>query len=122
MGDVFTTNIRGHDIAWKRMVFRRKIALQERKEIEILKKLSHIHMIQLVGTYTHRQHLGILLLPVAVCDLHTFFEDIEAYWTTGTDEVQESRLSQLEYISNPSSPYRASAVYAEIGCLVSAIQ
>jgi hypothetical protein len=31
------------------------------KEMEILKKLSHTHMIELIGTYTHRQCLGLLL-------------------------------------------------------------
>ena len=51
-----------------------KLEKTERKEIEILKKLKHEHIVRIVGTYTHRQFLGLLLHPVAVCDLATLFE------------------------------------------------
>lgn len=39
--------------------------------------MNHKHVIKLVGTYTHCQFLGLLLWPVAVCDLAAFFEDVE---------------------------------------------
>lgn len=80
------------------MVVRRKLGGQERKEIEILKHLPpHEHIVQLVGTYTHRQFLGILLYSVAVCDLHTFFEDVEAWHATENEpRGQDERLEMLE--------------------------
>jgi serine/threonine protein kinase len=79
MGGVYETNIRGHAFAWKRRFCRRRIGDAERKEIEILKKVSHRHIVRFVGSYTHRQFLGLLLYPVALCDLATFLEDSEAF-------------------------------------------
>lgn len=135
MGDVYETTIRGWKLAHKRIVVKRKIGTPERKEIEILKRLSsHTHMIQLVGTYTHRQFLGLLLYPVAVCDLHTFFEDVEAWSNAQTsttaigsrlrvlDPVHKDRLKALDYdFPDRGSHFHASPVYSNIGCLISAI-
>lgn len=135
LGDVCETIVQEKRIAHKKMVFKRKIGSADRKEIEILKKLSsHSHMIQLVGTYTHRQFLGLLLYPVAVCDLHTFFDDVEA-WTEARvadddnlarpevlDPMQVQRLSALGYdFPVPGARKRAAPIYHRLGCLVSAI-
>lgn len=49
-----------------------------RLEVEALKKLSHRHVIQLIASYTHTRSVGLLLHPVAVCDLGTFFDNAEA--------------------------------------------
>ncbi|KAJ4982789.1 serine threonine kinase [Stagonosporopsis vannaccii] len=122
MGDVYETTIQGYHVAWKRITSRRKLTSYQRKEIEILKKLSHTHMVQLIGTYTHRLDLGILLYPVAVCDLHTFFEDVEAHWTGAADEEQKTRLTTFNYLPLQGSSSRASPAYCQIGCLISAIE
>lgn len=61
MGDVYQTEVLGFKLAWKRIPLRRQVAQKDLKEMEILKKLSHTHMIELIGTYTHRQCLGLLL-------------------------------------------------------------
>jgi serine/threonine protein kinase len=122
VGDVHETSIEGFSLAWKRMIFKRKVNLHERKEIEILKKLSHVHMIRLVGTYTHRQHLGILLYPVALCDLHSFLEDVEDYCTDKADDIQTARLTALGYFETLDTDVAlALPIYTQIGCLVSAI-
>ncbi len=127
MGDVYETVIKGHKLAWKRMTFRRKIGEAERREIEILKKISHTHMIQLIGTYTHRQSIGLLLSPVAVCDLHTYFEDVEAFSQGAVlDDQQRARLTTLGHFSQaqpPLQPHRgkASSIYRNIGCLISTV-
>jgi serine/threonine protein kinase len=135
MGDVHEAVVQGHKLALKRMVIKRKLGGKEKREIEILKRLSsHEHIIQLVGTYTHRQFLGLLLYPVAVCDLHTFFEDVEAWHDTGQesnsvetrkdllDAAQESRLEALGYNFPPTNwHYQASPVYYQVGCLISAL-
>ena len=71
------------------------------KEIDILKKLSHPHMVQLVGTYTQRRH------PRRMCGDHTLPPGtrgalrIEASkHGIGLDEYQEARLSALDHFSN----------------------
>ena len=65
-GGVWETHCKGVALAWKTKYCRRKIGDVERKEITILKKLSHNHIVKLVGTYTYRRFLGLLLWPVAV--------------------------------------------------------
>jgi serine/threonine protein kinase len=64
-------------LAWKTKYCPRGIGFEQQKEIEILKKLRHRHIIELMGTYTHGPFLGLLLSPVAGCDLHIFMEDID---------------------------------------------
>jgi serine/threonine protein kinase len=133
MGDVHGITVQGYKLAHKRMVIKRKLAGKEKREIEILKRLSpHQHIIQLVGTYTHHQFLGLLLYPVAVCDLHTFFEDVETWhdtrsgsnsldaWKGMLDSAQKSRLDALGY-DFPQECYYASHVYSNLGCLISAL-
>jgi serine/threonine protein kinase len=123
MGGVYETHCKGVALAWKRRFCRKRIGDKERKEIEILKKLSHRHIIQLVGTYTHKQFLGLLLYPVAVCDLATFFEDIETLHSgQPLDLMQEERFQSLG-LPYKLDAYNISAfLYGTIGCLASAIE
>ncbi|KAH7402706.1 kinase-like domain-containing protein [Pyrenochaeta sp. MPI-SDFR-AT-0127] len=135
MGDVHEITIQGFKLAHKKILFRRKIGEREKKEIEILKRLSHVHMVQLIGTYTQQKFLGIILHPVAVCDLHTFFEDVEewsntlAEWKFSVEaslnslgSSSKARLEALNYgFPTKETPYKASSVYLKIGCLVSAV-
>lgn len=125
MGGVYETKVRGQTFAWKRRFCRQAIGQVERKEIEILKKLSHIHIVQLVGTYTHRQFLGLLLYPVAVCDLGTFFEDVESMCATRTlDPAQQERFHRLGLPTEHPECARSAAkyLYTKIGCVVSAVE
>ncbi|KAF1832875.1 kinase-like protein [Decorospora gaudefroyi] len=43
-------------------------------ELNVLKKLSHEHLVRYVGSYTDPGHLGILMSPVADCDLRIFLD------------------------------------------------
>jgi serine/threonine protein kinase len=74
-------------LAWKTNYCSRGIRPEQRKEIDILKGLSHHHIVSLMGTYTQGLFFGLLLAPVAVCNLLTFMTDI--------DELQE-RLANGE--------------------------
>jgi serine/threonine protein kinase len=126
MGGVYETAIGDYTFAWKRQFCRRKITDVERKEIEILKKLSHQHIVQLVGTYTHRQFLGLLLHPVAVCDLATFLDDFESI-CNGKDieSEQKERLHQLGLLYEPRRDFRSTGstyICSKIGCLTSAVE
>jgi serine/threonine protein kinase len=125
-GSVYETAIGDHTFAWKRRFCRRKITDVERKEIEILKKLSHKHIIRLVGTYTHRQFLGLLLYPVAVCDLATFFDDYEAVFKEqDLESTQKERLAQLELPFESQSDFEKEGrryLLSKIGCLTHAVE
>jgi serine/threonine protein kinase len=126
MGPVHETYIKGHAFAWKRRFCRKQIGEVERKEIEILKKLSHTHIIQLIGTYTWRQFLGLLLYPVAVCDLHTLFEDFEAISSNQTlDPAQKVRMSGLGLPSEDFASWRRVSwrfLVSKMGCMTSAVE
>src|ERR1700755_2892030 len=76
-GGVYETTCSDIKFAWKRRYCRTSIGPMERREIEILRKLKHRHVIRLVGSYTQGPFLGLLLWPVAVCDLSNFFESLE---------------------------------------------
>jgi serine/threonine protein kinase len=70
------------------------------REIEIIKKLSHRHIIRLIGTYTHGPFLGLLLWPVATCDLASVLEDVDWlqegfwYWNGLSPELPEDWMEQ----------------------------
>jgi hypothetical protein len=74
---VYETRYKGVALAWKRKFYRSGVGPEARKEITILRKLRHKHIVKLVGAYTHQPYLGLLIWPVAVCDLATFFDDLE---------------------------------------------
>lgn len=128
-GGVFETTICGRKVAWKRRYCRQQIGVHELREMDILKKLNHRHIIGLVGTYTQGPFLGLFLYPVAVCDLGTFLEDAEVLihsGNTGIDsETIHGRLQGLGIDSNQDSESIQGAVFARlkqsIGCMSSAI-
>jgi serine/threonine protein kinase len=78
--------------------------------------------------------LGIIMYPVTVCDLYTFFEDVEA-WTdlvlqhpqsvalASLDTSSKERLDALEYDypTDPSKGLMAKPIFAQMGCLLSAV-
>ncbi|KAH7074607.1 kinase-like domain-containing protein [Paraphoma chrysanthemicola] len=46
-------------------------------ELNILKQLSHEHLVKYIGSYTDPKWVGILMLPVADCDLRIFLDQSE---------------------------------------------
>jgi len=93
-----------------------------KREVEILKRISHIHCVRIVGTYTNRELMGIIYHPVALCDLHTFFDDVELFWSgSAADAASKDRLEALGYFLTPSSQYKATPAYSRIGCITSAV-
>lgn len=94
-GGVFETTVGAQKVAWKRQFCRRRIAERELQEIADLKKLNGRHIIKLVGTYTRGPFLGLLLSPVAVCDLGTFLEDADnIFYRDGDIEVDHQAIQQ----------------------------
>ncbi|ORY17261.1 kinase-like domain-containing protein [Clohesyomyces aquaticus] len=76
-GPVYETRCKGVSLAWKKKFKRRGIGAREKREISIMTKLSHHHITKLVGTYTAGKFFGLLIWPVAVCDLATLLDDLD---------------------------------------------
>jgi tRNA A-37 threonylcarbamoyl transferase component Bud32 len=66
-------------------------------ELETLKRLRHRHIVQLVGSYTDPVYLGLIMSPIADCDLAQFLSSV------------------------PSSPDKLPLLRSFFGCLASAI-
>jgi serine/threonine protein kinase len=76
-GEVIEAICKGIKVALKKICYRHQIRIDQMKEIEILKELRHQHIVKLVGTYTQRPYLDLLLWPVARCDLALVLEFME---------------------------------------------
>lgn len=124
-GGVFETKVCGKTVAWKRRYCRRQIGVQELREMDILKRLDNQHIIKLVGTYTHGPFLGLLLWPVAVCDLGTFLEDVDNLTAKPNAEVDYQAMSQrLQSLGIDASQNSGPALFRlkqSVGCISSAI-
>ena len=129
-GGVFETTVCGQKVAWKRQFCRRRIAEQELREIAVLKKIDGRHIIKLVGTYTHGPFLGLLLSPVAVCDLGTFLEDVDSLLHRREDaeldhQAIQQRMNGLGIQSSlaPMAIQRGALkrLKQSIGCISSAV-
>ncbi|KAF2840361.1 kinase-like protein [Patellaria atrata CBS 101060] len=100
-GGVYETYHNGIALAWKTKYCRTSsAAVNAQKEIQVLKKLKHHHIVSLVGTYTHRQFLGLLLWPVAACDLGVLLEDIDKvldpmYFQRRPDTLENERRDRI---------------------------
>jgi serine/threonine protein kinase len=121
-GGVYETTIRGVNLALKKVYVRNRLKKSQVAEVEILKHLSHIHIIQIVGTYTQQKIFGCLTYPVALCTLLEFFESVESRWSEPTiDETSYTRLDTLGYFQSPHLHFKATPAYFRIGCILSAV-
>lgn len=77
-GLVERVTFRSVTMARKKIRVRGKVVEELRDEANIMEKLVHRHIVELVGTYTHGQKdLYILTYPAAICNLQSFLDDIE---------------------------------------------
>ena len=114
-GGVYETTCNGVQLAWKRKFCRYRIGDRERREIEIIKRLDHRHIIKLVGTYTHGPFLGLLLWPVATCDLATLIEDLD--WFRRMDGAELGKESHAGFFSVAGSSEEESVRAARLAAL-----
>jgi serine/threonine protein kinase len=94
---VYETRCKGIALACKKIYCRNRVEVNKYKsgaEIEILKKLEHHHIVKLIGTYTHQNVMGLLLWPVAVCDLATLFKDLDGLKTPPHDGRLDSEVEE----------------------------
>ncbi|KAH7397293.1 kinase-like domain-containing protein [Pyrenochaeta sp. MPI-SDFR-AT-0127] len=89
IGVVHEVNLDGISLALKR-TYAKRLTEYELNEIKILGQITekrHKHIVELIGSYIHRQRgvyeLGLLIWPVAHCDLAVFLQDVDllGQWT-----------------------------------------
>jgi serine/threonine protein kinase len=83
VGIVYETHLNGFSLALKRS-YTQRLGERDLNEIKILGRLSgrrHEHIVQLIGSYIHRQRngyeIGLLISPVADCDLACFMLNMD---------------------------------------------
>jgi serine/threonine protein kinase len=76
-----------------------------RTEVENLRKLDHNHIVKFLGYYVKGQVLGIIMFPVAACDLDIFLEAVEV-----DIELMRPWFScltrALQYLHNLEKPFK----------------
>lgn len=130
-GAVSKTVCKGIALAWKT----KRIPVEGiDQEIATLKKLHHRHLVRLEGSYTHRQMLGLLLSPVAKCDLAAFIKYLDIFKSTETilkirqrDDGQEAIYGfeklGIEIIDSQTTVHKAQTwLRQRFQCLANAIQ
>ncbi|KAH7088858.1 kinase-like domain-containing protein [Paraphoma chrysanthemicola] len=64
-------------LARKKIACNRRLKKEEAiAEVEHLTKLQHSHIVRVVGTYTFKKDLAILLYPATECDLDAYMDEI----------------------------------------------
>jgi serine/threonine protein kinase len=97
-----------------------------KRELDILKKLSHKHVVTLLGSYTQNNQnniLGLLLHPVAVCDLRDLLDELDENQNLAWADCSENFKKLMERLGFRDDRHkmreRLTRVY---GCLANAIQ
>ncbi|KAJ4412452.1 hypothetical protein N0V82_008807 [Gnomoniopsis sp. IMI 355080] len=93
-------------LARKRIKRRRGITVEMlRAEAEVMERLDHDHIVKLVGTYSILYNeLYLLIWPVAVCDLSSFLDDVDALRTGHGDRDDiRSRFDALDLRTDDAS-------------------
>jgi Protein kinase domain len=85
-------------------------------EVEHLQRLSHFHLIQVIGTYIMGKDLSILLYPATEYNLETFIDSIIEP-KNSSDEVGDSALDHL----SEASHWKCFHLLIFIGCLSNAL-
>ena len=69
-----------------------------REEVNILRLLRDYHVVQIYGSFTHRDSFNILMTPVATCDLRTYLYEPNSYKAKALDKMLPSRTVWLQTI------------------------
>ncbi|KAH7381112.1 kinase-like domain-containing protein [Cadophora sp. MPI-SDFR-AT-0126] len=122
--DVHEVVCRGVKIARKQIFCSRRMKIEDvKRELDILRKLDHKHVVTLLGSYTQRMVLGILLFPAAVCDLGVYLDELDEDLRSGNSELGEAMSKICERLGIPANLYHARERLNRIyGCLAHAVQ
>lgn len=86
-------------------------------EVEHLQRLSHFHLIQVIGTYIMGKDLSILLYPATEYNLETFIDSI-IETKNSSDEVVDPAPDPL----SEASHWKCFHLFIFIGCLSNALR
>jgi serine/threonine protein kinase len=118
--EVFCRDVR---IARKQIYYGRRMKIEEVKsELDILKKLSHRHVVTLVGSYTQNKILGILLYPAAVCDLGVFLDELDEAQRSQSIESCFGLLDRLGITHEFGIIDARTRLRRTYGCITTAVQ
>lgn len=102
-GEVYETNLGGIRVALKRIITD-DVQKAVRNEVEIMRGLAkqrHHHIVQLIGSYqkrlsAQRYELGLLIWPVACCDLAALLLDVDSLGSWIVDTAGQTLMSSPE--------------------------
>jgi len=124
--DVHEVTCKGIHIARKQIHCTRRMKIEDVKwELDILKKLSHKHVVTLLGSYTQGNILGLLLHPAAVCDLGVFLDEVDEEQRSDSTraEVGEGFSKLMVRLGLPATMNHAKERLNKVyGCLANAVQ
>ena len=87
--------------------FRQNLLRSVQAEVKILKRLEHIHIVRICGSYIHgNTFYGLLTQPVADCDLSSYL-----------DQIWDARMDS----SSPFSGEHEIPLLISFGCLASGL-
>lgn len=92
-GEVVEATCMGIKLALKKIYHRYWIQNSQMKEIDILKNMKHHHIVRLVGTFTQKPYLSLLIWPVARCDLSVVLEALDVRRLYNLDFAQDHKFS-----------------------------
>jgi serine/threonine protein kinase len=128
--DVHEVVCQGVKLARKQIYCNRRMKIEDvKRELDILKKISHKHVVTLVGSYTQNRVLGLLLFPATVCDLGIFLDEMDemqteqgpqSLETPGPDGTMSTLLQKLGAYSTPYGACKL--LHATYGCLANAVK
>jgi serine/threonine protein kinase len=122
--DVHEVTCNGIKLARKQIYCTKRVKINDvKRELDVLKKLNHKHVITLVGSYTQIRVLGLLLYPAAVCDLAVYLDELDEEQRLDNVAFGEGTSDLWEQLGIPSDLHhvrgRLKRVY---GCLANAVQ
>ncbi|KAI9747486.1 MAG: hypothetical protein M4579_007454, partial [Chaenotheca gracillima] len=112
---------KGVILARKRMFCTRKARLEDMQgELKVLGRLRHLHVINLIGSYTHGSTFGLLLWPVAVCDLSKFLDMTDNLGSSSRDGLWGKFGIPDSTTDDQIRRYAGDRLQAMFGCTASA--
>ena len=67
------------------------------RELNVLKKFSHQHLVKVMGSYTDKECLAYLMEPVADCDLMTYLNKPGGLKTSDLVDLRKSVRSRFRH-------------------------
>ncbi|KAI9801817.1 MAG: hypothetical protein M1825_003190 [Sarcosagium campestre] len=113
-------------VARKRVYLQPRMQMAElRREVKLLEKLDHKHIIKLGGSYTQHPVLALILWPVAVCDLGFFLQELDSFsQNTAGDGPWQALKIPIENTpgSGRTSIYALNFLRSQMGCIANAVR